>query len=290
MKKNAISRRQMLAGSAVAVAGIATHTQAADEEPHRARNNNLKQAACRWCLGKIPIEDLCKYATQTGLHGIDLVGPNEWPILKKHNLICTMIGSHGITKGLNRIENHDECIAKIRASIDNAVDAGFPNVICFSGNRDGMDDDEGLKNCEIGVKKIVGYAEEKKINLCMELLNSKRNHKDYMCDRTHWGGELARRVGSDRFGLLYDIYHMQVQEGDIIATIKEYKDCIKHFHTAGVPGRGPIHLDQEINYPPIIKAILKTGYQGYLAHEFSSRGSQEEQLDALTRAVEICDL
>jgi hydroxypyruvate isomerase len=198
-----------------------------------------------------------------------------------------MTPSHGIGKGLNRIANHAECLGRIRKAIEDTSDAGFRNVICFSGNRAGMDDNEGLKNCEIAIKQVVGLAEKKNVTICMELLNSKRNHKGYMCDRTHWGGELVRRIGSPRFQLLYDIYHMQVQEGDVIATIKEYKDCIGHYHTAGVPGRNEIDETQELYYPPIMKAIVETGFKGYVGQEFIPK---KDALTSLTNAVEICDV
>jgi hydroxypyruvate isomerase len=198
-----------------------------------------------------------------------------------------MTPSHSIGVGLNRLENHDDCLEKIRQSIIATSEAGFPNVICFSGKREGMDDEQGLDNCEIALKKIAPFAEKKKVTICMELLNSKRNHKDYMCDRTHWGAELVKRVGSDNFKLLYDIYHMQVQEGDVIATIKEYSDCIGHYHTAGVPGRNEFDETQELYYPAIVKAILDTGFKGYLGQEFRPK---KDPLTSLAEAVKICDV
>ena len=161
-------------------------------------------------------------------------------------------------------------------------------MICFSGNRDGMDDDAGLRNCAVALKQIVGLAEKKNVVICMELLNSKRNHKDYMCDRTHWGAELVNQVGSPNFKLLYDIYHMQVQEGDVIATIREYKDCIGHYHTAGVPGRNEFDETQELYYPAICKAIVETGFDGYMGQEFIPK--KKDKLESLTQAVEICDV
>jgi hydroxypyruvate isomerase len=259
---------------------------AAEAEEYKVKGR-INQSVCKWCFGSIPMEEFAAYVAKIGIKAIDLVGPSDWPILKKHGLVCSMSNSHGIVKGLNRKENHEECLAKIRKSIEETADAGFPNVICFSGNRKGMDDDEGMKNCEIAVKQIVGLAEQKKINLCIELLNSKRNHKDYMCDRTHWGAELVKRVGSPRFKLLYDIYHMQVQEGDVIATIKEYAECIAHYHTAGVPGRHEIDDSQELNYPPIMKAIAETGFDGYVAQEFIPK---RDPLTSLAESVRICDV
>jgi hydroxypyruvate isomerase len=281
------SRRSFIKASAVigATCGIAP-ALAAQAEEYKVKGR-IKQSVCKWCYGSIPMEEFAAYAAKIGLKAIELVGPSDWPILKKHGLVCSMSNSHGIAKGLNRKENHEECLAKIRKSIEETAEAGFPNVICFSGNREGMDDDEGMKNCEIAAKQIVGFAEKKKINLCIELLNSKRNHKDYMCDRTHWGAELVKRVGSPRFKLLYDIYHMQVQEGDIIATIQEYGEYFAHYHTGGVPGRNEIDDSQELNYPTIMKAIVKTGFDGYVAQEFIPK---RDPLTSLAESVRICDV
>lgn len=275
-----------LASAGVYVSGKAMAAKETEQKP-KTLKGRVKQSVCRWCYGEIPLERLAAHAAETGLKSVELVGFDEWPILKKHGLICAMSNSHGITKGLNRKENHEECLAKIRRSIDLTAEAGWPNVICFSGNRAGMDDDEGLKNCEVAVKKVVGLAEEKGVTLCMELLNSKRNHKDYMCDRTAWGAELVKRVGSPRFKLLYDIYHMQVQEGDVIATIRENSEYIGHFHTGGVPGRNEIDDTQELYYPAIMRAIVDTGFDGYVGQEFVPA---REPLQSLSEAVQICDV
>lgn len=288
-----LSRRDVLKRSAVTLgAGLMTGIRHAHADESEASMNtglkgNIRQSVCKWCYGSLPLEAFARACAEMGLRSIELVEPHEWPVLKKYGLICAMTPSHSISKGLNRVENHDECLAKIRAGIDAAAEAGFPNVICFSGNRAGMDDDEGLKNCETAIKRVVGYAEQKNVTLCMELLNSKRNHKDYMCDRTAWGGALVRRVGSDRFKLLYDIYHMQVQEGDVIATLREYADCIGHYHTAGVPGRNEIDDTQELNYPAIMRAIVQTGFQGYVGQEFVPR---RDPLTSLRQAVALCDV
>jgi len=283
-----ITRRNMLATAGAAAAGITIISNANAQEKRGVKKGRIQQSVCKWCYGRTSFEDLAAHSAKIGLKGFDLAGPGEWAALKKHGLICTMTPSHGIGKGLNRIENHDECLGQIRKAIENTADAGFPNVICFSGNRAGMDDDEGLKNCEIALKKVVGLAEEKKVTICMELLNSKRNHADYMCDRTHWGAKLVKTVGSPRFKLLYDIYHMQVQEGDVIATIKEYADCIGHYHTAGVPGRNEFDETQELYYPAIMKAILDTGFKGYVGQEFIPK--KPDALASLTEAAEICDV
>lgn len=294
--KRNISRRDFIkttsAASIAVVSSLPVSANAAQKDTEKmvekiAVNGRINQSVCKWCYGKISMDKFAAFASGIGLKSVELVGPKDWPILKKYGLVCAMSGSHGISKGLNRIENHEECLAKIRKSIEETSEAGFPNVICFSGNRDGMDDDEGLKNCAIALKQIVGFAEKKNVTICMELLNSKVNHADYMCDRTHWGVELAKKVGSDRFKLLYDIYHMQVQEGDVIATINKSADYIGHYHTAGVPGRNEIDDTQELYYPAIMKAIVKTGYKGYVAQEFVPKG---DALKGLADSVKICDV
>ena len=287
------SRREVLTAAAGAAAtatmvGIGSKPVRAAEAEKVVAKGRINQSVCKWCFGKEPLDTFAPYCAQIGIKSIELVGPNQWGVLKKHGLTCAMTPSHGISKGLNRTGNHEMCIAKIRKSIDDTADAGFPNVICFSGNRAGMDDEEGLENCAIGLKQIVGYVEKKKITLAMELLNSKRNHKDYMCDRTHWGVKLVKKVGSPNFKLLYDIYHMQVQEGDVIATIKESKDYIGHYHTAGVPGRHEFDETQELYYPAIMKAIADTGFTGYVGQEFIPR--KKDKLKSLAQAVQMCDV
>jgi hydroxypyruvate isomerase len=222
-----------------------------------------------------------------GLVAIDLLSPNEFGALKESGLICSMVNSHPINPGLNRRENWDMCLGKIRVSIEAASAAGFPNVICFSGNRKGMDDDEGMRNCAEALKQVVGLAEEKKVTLHMELLNSKVNHHDYMCDRSEWGVGLCKMVGSDRFKLLYDIYHMQVQEGDVIATIRKHKEYFGHYHTAGVPGRNELDENQELQYAAVMRAILETGFTGYVAQEFVPK---RDPMKSLEEAIRVCDV
>jgi hydroxypyruvate isomerase len=288
-----MSRRRFLTGvagaSALAAVGPGDSPAAAEqEEAGRALKGRIKQAACGGVFGKATFEQRCQIAKDLGLHGIDLVGASEWPTLKKYGLICTMCpGGHGIGKGLNRKENHDQIVEGLRKGIASAAEAGFPNVICFSGNRAGLADDAGAENCVEGLKKIAAFAEEKNVTLCMELLNSKRNHKDYQCDRTAWGADVCRKVGSPRVKLLYDIYHMQVQEGDVIATIRENIQYIGHFHTAGVPGRNEIDDTQELHYPAIMRAIADLKFSGYVAHEY---GPRKEPLESLKKAIAICDV
>jgi hydroxypyruvate isomerase len=285
-----LTRRGFLAGTSASLAGglLASSAAFGEEQAMNTRKGRIRQSVCKWCFGKIPLETFAPACAAMGLRAIELVEPHEWDILKRHGLVCAMTPSHSIGKGLNRVENHAECLGQIRKSIEATAAAGFPNVICFSGNRAGMDDDEGLKNCADALKQVVGFAEEKNVTICMELLNSKRNHKDYMCDRTAWGARLVQSVGSPRFRLLYDIYHMQVQEGDVIDTIKEFKDCIGHYHTAGVPGRNEIDSTQELNYPAIMKTILETGFDGYVAQEFIPRS--KDPMASLQQAVTICDV
>jgi hydroxypyruvate isomerase len=287
-----ISRRQLLAAAATAAvvaapaAGLLADAAAPSAAP--ALKGNIQQSVCHWCYGKLSLEEMCIGAVKAGCKGVDLVKPEDWPTLKKYNLVGTMTPSHTIEKGLNRKENWEFCLGKIREGIEKSAEAGYPNVICFSGNRAGMDDEEGVKNCAEALKQVVGLAEQKKVTICMELLNSKVNHKDYMCDHTEWGVKLAKAVGSDRFKLLYDIYHMQIMEGDVIATLTKHKDYIGHYHTAGVPGRHELDDNQELNYPPIIRAILATGYKGWLGQEFIPKS--KEPLASLAAAVKLCDV
>ncbi len=278
-----VSRRAMLAGAAGLVAAAAGVRGA---EPKKLKGR-INHSVCKWCYG-MPLEKLAQHAASIGIKSVELVGPGDWPILKKHRLICAMTPSHGIGRGLTRKENHKGCLDAIRKSIDATAEAGFPNVICFSGNRGGMADDVGLDNCVIALKQIVGYAERKKVTICMELLNSKVNHKDYMCDRTAWGVELCKKVGSENFKLLYDIYHMQIDEGDIIRTIRDNFGYIAHYHTGGVPGRNEIDETQELYYPAIMRAIADKGFKGYVAQEFIPR--RKNKLKSLTQAIEICDV
>ncbi len=250
--------------------------------------NRIRQSVCRWCFEGVGMEMLAEEVRRMGYVGIDLVGPSDFAVLKAHGLVGTMTPSHTIVKGLNNPANHAECLAKIEASIEATAAAGFPNVICFSGNREPhISDEEGLTHCAQAIEKVIGLVEKKKLMLCMELLNSKLDHPGYMCDRTEWGARLVKRVGSERFKLLYDIYHMQVQEGDVIATIRTHKDVIGHYHTAGVPGRHEINGGQELNYPAIMRAIAETGYQGFVAQEFLPMG---EGMGALREAWRICDV
>ncbi|OYU65855.1 MAG: hydroxypyruvate isomerase [Cytophagaceae bacterium BCCC1] len=254
---------------------------------------NIKHSVCKWCYGSIPLEEFAIAIKKMGINAIDLISIEQFPILKKHDIHCSMVSISSsiwsIAKGWNKTENHEGLIKWYKYLIDETAKAGFKNIICFSGNRDEeINDEEGLDNCVEGLSKIIPYAEQKKVTLVMELLNSKIDHKNYMCDTTDWGVELVRMLDSENFKLLYDIYHMQIMEGDVIRTITENKDFIGHYHTGGVPGRAEIDQTQELNYPAIIKAIIATGYKGYLGQEFIPKNA--DKLASLKSAVELCDL
>jgi hydroxypyruvate isomerase len=251
---------------------------------------NINHSACRWCYNDIPLEQLCAAGKEMGLVGIDLVGPKDWPTLKNYNLISTMCNGAEISlaKGWNDKQYHAKLISNYTEHIDLVAKAGYTNLFCASGNRNGMDDETGLQNCAEGLKQIMAQAEKNGVIIVMELLNSKVNHKDYMCDRSAWGVELCKRVGSPNFKLLYDIYHMQIDEGDVISTIRSYNTYFGHYHTGGVPGRNEIDETQELYYPAIMKAIHATGYKGYVAQEFIPKAV--DKLDSLRKAVQICDI
>lgn len=285
--------KNIIAGSAALAAGTALPSFASAETTQKKNDllkGNINHSVCRWCFNDIPLDKLCVAANEIGLKGIDLVGPKDWDTLKKHNLVSSMCNGAeiGLTKGWNDKQYHATLIKNYTEHIDLVANAGFKNLFCASGNRNGMDDETGLRNCVDGLKQIIGLAEKKGVILTMELLNSKIDHKDYMCDRTQWGVELCKRIGSPNFKLLYDIYHMQIDEGDVIRTIKDNNTYIGHYHTAGVPGRHEIDETQELYYPAIMKAILETGFTDYVAQEFIPLAT--DKLGSLKKAVLICDV
>ncbi|WP_316794911.1 hydroxypyruvate isomerase family protein [Pedobacter agri] len=251
---------------------------------------NINHSVCRWCFYTLNMETLCIEAKKIGIKGIDLVGPKDWPILKKHGLESTMCNGAEINlvDGFNDETFHQTLIKNYSNMIPLVAAAGYKNLICFSGNRRGKDDETGWNNCVKGLKQILPLAEKHGVVLVMELLNSKINHKDYQCDKTAWGVELCKRLGSENFKLLYDIYHMQIDEGDVIHTIKENHRYIAHYHTAGVPGRNEIDENQELNYPAIMRAILGTGFKGFVAQEFIPKNANK--LASLKQAISICDI
>jgi hydroxypyruvate isomerase len=285
MKNSRIDRRQAMAAAGVLAVAPAAHAF----DPVRTKGN-LKQSVCRWCYGKIPLEKLAAECQRIGYKSVELLSPKELLAVKPLGITCAVLSMGGpinIGNCLNRVANHDKIEATLNEGIDFAAEHKLPNVICFSGNRDKMDDEEGLKNCAAGLKRVIGRAEQKGVTIIMELLNSKVDHKDYMCDRTPWGVRLVNMVGSERFKLLYDIYHMQIMEGDVIRTIQNHKDAIGHYHTGGVPGRAEIDATQELNYTAICQAILKTGYTGYLGQEFIPR---RDPVTSMAEAFQICDV
>ena len=216
-------------------------------------------------------------------------GENEWPVVNKAGLKCAVgyATDWGIPKGFNRLYNHEKLISDFNAMIPKAAVAGVPNLICFSGNREGQDDNEGLLNCAKGIRQVMPAAEKYGVTIVIELLNSYQ-HEDYQCDKTSWGAALCEMVGSERFKLLYDIYHMQIMEGNVIDTITKYSRYIGHIHTGGVPGRHELDETQELYYPAIMRALVDTGYKGYVGHEFVP--TMKDKLESLRRSVLICDL
>ncbi|MFO1476451.1 MAG: TIM barrel protein [Verrucomicrobiota bacterium] len=290
-----ISRRSALrtiAGgtAALAAAALPSPAAAAEKPAVPALRGYIHPSVCRWCYEKIPLPDFCAAIRGMGLEAIDLVEVKDLPVVHEHGLRCAMLTGvpGGIPDGLNQPSNHDRIAAWMEQSIPAAARSGTPNIICFSGNRWGMADDAGLDHCAEGLKRFLPLAEKQRVTICLELLNSRVNHPDYMADHSAWGVELVKRVGSDRFKLLYDIYHMQIMEGDLIATIRTHADCIAHYHTGGVPGRGEIDATQEINYPAVMQAILAAGFRGFVAQEFVPK--KPDALASLREGVLICDV
>lgn len=281
-------RRRGFLGGLVGVGALAA--LGAEPPTPIVRKGRLKQALCRGVFKgvKLDLDGMCREAARLGAKGIDLVSPADFPVLKKYGLVPTMVSGGGsIKRGLNDKKNHAELDRKLRELIPAAAEAGAPNVILLAGDRQGLTDEEGLENCATFLNAIKGLAEDKGVTLCMELLNSKVDHPGYMCDSTAWGVRLCQRVNSPRVKLLYDIYHMQIMEGDIIRTIRENIQHIGHFHTAGNPARHEFDETQELNYAAICKAIADLGFQGYLAHEYTPT---KEPLATLEKMMAICDV
>ncbi|MGA1236261.1 MAG: hydroxypyruvate isomerase family protein [Limisphaerales bacterium] len=292
-RRTAIGR--VAAGAVAATA--ATLTETSNAATAAGLKGNINHSACKWCYGGIPLEDFCKAAKDIGLTAIDLLEIPDFPLLKKYDLTCAMVSGvpGGITQGLNRKANHDKIVAFYEDAAPKVANAGHKNIICFSGNRAGISDEQGLEVCAEGLKRIMPICEKYNVVAVMELLNSKIDHADYQCDHTNWGVELCKRVGSDHFKLLYDIYHMQIMEGDVIRTILGDKDkgieaaapYIAHYHTGGVPGRNEIDVTQELYYPSIMQAIVRSGYKGFVAQEFIPK---RDPLKSLREAVHLCDV
>ena len=291
-----LTRRALLRGAAGAGVGAAfgTPTVARAGEPgiYRAKNNRINQSVAPWCFRPLTLDELCRLAVRLGLRSVELSTPDKYPVIKQHGLVCALTSSHGFTKGFAHVEEHAECLRVLTERIAAAAAADFPSVITFSGFRRGISDEVGMKNMVDGLKKIAGHAEKKKVTLCLEMLNSRvtaemRGHPDYFCDDIDRTVEICRRVGSERVKVLFDIYHVQIMNGDVIARIRQHKDWIGHYHTAGVPGRNEIDESQEINYAPIMKAIGETGYRGFVGHEFVPL---RDKVASLSQAVRICDV
>ena len=279
----------VLASAAVAVA---KPTRGQTLPSYKVERGRIQQSVVPWCFRPMTDPQLIENAAKLGLKSVELIGTEHWPLLKEKGLICAITGSHGFAKGFAHKEEHEECIASLRKSIDATSAAGWPNVITFSGFRRGISDEDGIKNMVEGLKKIAGHAELKKVTLCLEMLNSRvdvemKGHPDYFCDSIERSIEVIKQVGSERVKLLFDIYHVQIMHGDVIARIRKHHPYIAHYHTAGVPGRAEIDNSQELNYPAIMKAIVETGYKGHVGQEFIPT---RDKVAALSEAVKICDV
>ncbi len=252
----------------------------------------IRQSVVSWCYEPMPLETLARHAAAMGIRGIENVEPKDWDILKRHGLVCAMTVGHGFVDGMNRKENHPMCIEKLSAAIEANGAAGFPNVITFTGMRNGLSDEAGLKTTVAGLKQVIGLAERNRVNLCLEVLNTRvdepmKGHPDYMCDRVEWAVEVCKRVGSERMKILFDIYHVQIMQGDIITRIRQYHDYVGHYHVAGVPDRNEIDDTQEVNYPAVLRAIVATGYRGFVGQEFIPT---RDPIASLRDAVKRCDV
>lgn len=287
-----MNRRQMIGSiaGAVAATGIPfTSAFAANSDVKTKLKGNIHHSVSQWCYGNIPLDSFSKSCVQMGIESIELLNEKDWGTVSSFGLKCAVgyATDWGIPKGFNRLENHEKLIADFEQMIPKAATAGVPNLICFSGNREGLNDNEGLINCAKGLRKLASIAEKHGVTIIMELLNS-YGHKDYQCDRTKWGAALVEMVGSERFKLLYDIYHMQIMEGNVIDTIKNFHHYIGHYHTGGVPGRHELDETQELYYPAIMKAIVETGYKGFVGQEFVP--TKEDKLESLRKCIAICDV
>jgi hydroxypyruvate isomerase len=302
MSKGPLSRRTMLgtmaAGGAAAMTHLASAETAADDPNWKIARGRINQSVVHWCFKPMSVEDLARSAAAMGFKSVELIAPADWPILKKHGLTCAIAGSHGFVKGWNDKANWDFCSEKISQSIDAAAEFGCKSVITFSGMRGelpaGAEGDEiGKRNFAEGIKRVLPLAEKKQVTLALEMLNSRvdiemKGHPGYQCDTIEWAVDVCNRVGSDRLKILFDIYHVQIMQGDVITRLKQYKDYIAHYHTAGNPGRNEIDDTQEIHYPGIMKAIAETGYKGFVGQEFIP--TWKDPVAALRHAARVCDV
>jgi hydroxypyruvate isomerase len=284
-----ISRRQAVAAMGAAIAGASMAPSASLAEPSTPRMaSRFKQSVSRWCYGKIPLDQLCESAKAIGYQSVELLSEPDWPIVRAHGLQCAMANGFGsIPVGFNRPSNHDKLVADAEAMIPKVAAAGIPNIVVFSGNRGGLSDVDGIANCIAGLKRVTPTAEEHGVTLCLEVLNSKVDHKDYHADHTDWAVEVVKGVASPRLKILYDIYHMQIMEGNVVATIRANAQHIAHYHTGGVPGRAEIDETQELNYRRVMQAIADTGYTAFVGQEFVPK---RDPIASLKQAFEICDV
>jgi hydroxypyruvate isomerase len=291
----ALSRRSLLrhsAAGALAVLGFPAILRSAEPGPVRVSRGRINQSVAPWCFRPMTLAELCGHAVRLGLRSVELVTPDLYPVLRQHGLTCAMTSSHGFARGFAHVEEHAECLRILTERIDAAAAAGFPSVITFSGFRRGLSDEEGMRNMVDGLKRIAGHAERRGVTLCLEMLNSRVNvemkgHPDYFCDDIERSVEICRRVASPRVKVLFDVYHVQIMHGDVVTRIRQHKDWIGHYHTAGVPGRNEIDATQEVNYRAIMQAIVETGYRGFVGHEFIPL---RDKVASLTEAVELCDV
>jgi hydroxypyruvate isomerase len=282
-----------LTGAALSSNGALSFATRASESKSMPLKGHINHSVARWTYGELSIEELCQAVKSIGFSAIDLVGPKDWPVLKRYGIESSMCNGAEINlvDGWIHPQFHDELVERYTQHIDLVSEAGYTNLVCFSGNARGMTKEVGLKNALKGLQRILPHAEKKGVVVQMELFNSKIDHPDYMADTSAWGVALCQQLDSSNFKLLYDIYHMQVNEGDIIRTIQNYHPYFGHYHTAGVPGRHEIDDSQELYYPAIAKAILETGYTGFLAQEFiPSADKQAGKIESLRNAIHICDV
>lgn len=285
--------RNIIAGTAaISAAGVLSSFKQEEktEMAFDKLKGNINHSVSPWCYHELTLGELCTVSKEIGITGIDLCGPKDWPILQKFGMHSPMCNGAEINlvDGFNDKKFHAQLIENYTEMIPLVAKNGYTNLICFSGSRRGKDDETGLKNCEEGLRPLIALAEKHKVVLCMELLNSKVDHKDYQCDRAEWGVELAKRINSESFKLLFDIYHMQIMEGDIVRNITDYHQYIAHFHTGGIPGRHEIDDTQELYYPAVMRAIKATGYKGYVGQEFVPK--QADKIASLRKAIHICDV
>ncbi|WP_428330822.1 hydroxypyruvate isomerase family protein [Mucilaginibacter sp.] len=285
--------KNIVAGTAAITATgmLSSFTKAEDKPTVLGKlKGNINHSVSPWCYSELTLDQLCVVSKEMGITGIDLCGPKDWPTLQKHGMYSPMCNGAEInlTNGFGDTEFHETLIKNYTEMIPLVAKNGYTNLICFSGSKRGKDDETGWKNCVEGLSKLLPLAEKHKVVLCMELLNSKIDHKDYQCNTSAWGAELAKRLGSENFKLLFDIYHMQINEGDIIRNITDHHQYIAHFHTGGIPGRHEIDDTQELYYPAVMKAIAATGFKGYVGQEFVPK--RADKIASLRQAIQICDV